>query len=106
MIFTAGVIGWDKAERLVSDSLAGQFEQVLSNTLAILDEDLAGPEHIVRMTWYITDRDEYLASLKEIGASWRSLMGAHYPAMAVIVVAGLVEAAARVEIETIAVVPE
>ncbi|HEY0113496.1 MAG TPA: RidA family protein [Allosphingosinicella sp.] len=106
MIFTAGVIGWDEAERIVSDTLAGQFEQILKNTLAILREGRAGPEHVVRMTWYVTDRDEYLAELREIGALWRTHMGAHYPAMAVVAVPALVEPAAKMEIETIAVVPE
>jgi enamine deaminase RidA (YjgF/YER057c/UK114 family) len=106
MIFTAGVIGWDAEERIVSPTLAGQFEQVLRNTLAILAEGGAGPEHVVRMTWYVTDRDEYVASLSEIGAAWRALMGRHYPAMAVAAVTALVEPQARIEIETTAVVPE
>jgi enamine deaminase RidA (YjgF/YER057c/UK114 family) len=106
LVFTAGVIGWDETETIVSDTLAGQFEQVLKNTLAILAEAGAGPEHVVRMTWYITDRDEYVAGLREIGAAWRALMGAHYPAMAVVAVTALVEPRAKVEIETIAVVPD
>ena len=106
LVFTAGVIAWDAEERIVSDTLAGQFEQVLDNTLAILAEAGARPEHIVRMTWYVTDRSEYLAQLAELGAIWRARIGRHYPAMAVVVVAGLVEAAAKIEIETTAVVPE
>ena len=106
LVFTAGVIGWDETETIVSDTLAGQFEQVLRNTLAILAEAGAGPEHVVRMTWYVTDRDEYVAGLREIGAAWRALMGAHYPAMAVVAVTALVEPRAKVEIETIAVVPD
>lgn len=106
LIFTAGVIGWDEEERLVSDSLPGQFEQVLKNILAILAVDGAGPEHVVRMTWYVTDRDEYVAHLSEIGAAWRARMGKHYPAMAVVEVSDLVESDARIEIETTAVVPE
>jgi enamine deaminase RidA (YjgF/YER057c/UK114 family) len=106
LIFTAGVIGWDENERLVSDVLAGQFRQVLVNTLAVLAEDDAGPEHVVRMTWYITDRDAYVAALPEIGAIYRELMGRNYPAMAVVQVAALVEPAARIEIETTAVVPD
>ncbi|HZF94769.1 MAG TPA: RidA family protein [Allosphingosinicella sp.] len=105
-IWTAGVIGWDETETLVSDTLAGQFEQILRNTLAILAEAGAGPEHVVRMTWYVTDRDEYVASLKEIGASWRAHMGKNYPTMAVVAVAALVEPGAKIEIETTAVVPE
>ena len=106
LIFTAGVIGWDAQERIVAPDLVGQFRQILLNTLAILAEDGAGPEHVVRMTWYVVDRDEYVASLAETGAIYRALMGKHYPAMAVVQVAGLVEPAARIEIETIAVVPQ
>jgi enamine deaminase RidA (YjgF/YER057c/UK114 family) len=105
MVFTAGVVGWDEEERFVSATLAGQFRQVLVNTLAILAEGGAGPEHIVRMTWYVTSRDEYLAEIAEIGAAYRELVGRNYPAMAVVQVAALVEAKAKVEIETIAVVP-
>jgi enamine deaminase RidA (YjgF/YER057c/UK114 family) len=105
MIFTAGVVGWDAEERFVAPDLAGQFRQVLVNTLAILAEGGAGPEHIVRMTWYITSRDEYLADIAEIGAAYRELIGRNYPAMAVVEVTALVEAQAKVEIETIAVVP-
>ena len=103
-IFTAGVIGWDETERIVAPDLPGQFRQILLNTLAILAEDGAGPEHVVRMTWYVVDLDEYRRSLAEIGAAWRDLMGRNYPAMAVVGVTGLVEPAARIEIETIAVV--
>lgn len=106
LIFTAGVIGWDEQERLVAPDIAGQFRQILLNTLAILAEDQAGPEHVARMTWYVVDRDEYVASLAEIGAIYRALMGKNFPAMAVVQVAGLVEREARIEIETIAVVPE
>ncbi|NCP12104.1 MAG: RidA family protein [Sphingomonadales bacterium] len=104
-IYTAGVIGWDEHERIVGDDLAGQFAQVLRNTVAILAEAGAGPEHIVRMTCYVTDRDAYVASLAAIGAAWRDIIGKHYPAMAVVAVAALVERDAKVEIETTAVVP-
>ncbi len=106
MVFTAGVVGWDDEERFVSPDLAGQFRQVLVNTLAILAEAGAGPEHIVRMTWYVTSRDEYLASLPAIGEAYRDLIGRNFPAMAVAEVVALVEAEAKIEIETIAVVPE
>ncbi len=106
MIFTAGVVGWDEHERFLAEDLAGQFRRVLLNTLAILAEDGAGPEHIVRMTWYVTSRHDYLASIGEIGAAYRALIGKHYPAMAVVEVAGLVEPAALIEIETTAMVPE
>ena len=105
-IVTAGVIGWDEEERIVAPDLPGQLQQVLRNILAILAEDDAGPEHIARMTWYVVDLDAYRASLAEIGAVWREVMGRHYPAMAVVGVTGLVEPAARIEIETTAVVPE
>lgn len=105
MVFTAGVVGWDAEERFVASDLAGQFRQVLLNTLAILAEGGASPEHIVRMTWYITSRDDYLAQIAEIGAAYRDLIGRTYPAMAVVEVAALVEAAAKIEIETIAIVP-
>lgn len=106
MIFTAGVVGWDAEERFVSDEVAGQFRQVIENTLAILREGGAGPEHIVRMTWYVTDRDAYVAALPEIGAHYRELIGRNFPAMAVVEVARLVESAALIEIETTAVVPQ
>jgi enamine deaminase RidA (YjgF/YER057c/UK114 family) len=106
LIFTAGVIGWDEQERLVAPDLPAQFRQILLNTLAILAEDGAGPEHVVRMTWYIVDLAEYRSHLAEIGAIYRSLMGRNFPAMAVVQVGGLVEPQARIEIETTAVVPE
>jgi enamine deaminase RidA (YjgF/YER057c/UK114 family) len=106
MIFTAGVVGWDEKEMFPEYSLHGQFAQALRNTVAILAEDGAGPEHVVRMTCYVTDRSEYLNSRDEIGAAWREIMGKHYPAMALVEVKGLVEGAAKVEIETTAVVPD
>jgi enamine deaminase RidA (YjgF/YER057c/UK114 family) len=105
-IFTAGVIGWDAEERIVDPDLPGQLRQVLRNILAILAEDGAAPEHIVRMTWYVVGLDEYRAGLREIGAVWKEVMGRVYPAMAVVEVASLVEPAARIEIETIAMVPD
>jgi enamine deaminase RidA (YjgF/YER057c/UK114 family) len=105
-IFTAGLIGWDSDERLAADDLAGQFRQVLANLKAILAVDDAGPEHVVRMTWYVTDIAEYRSSLSEIGAAYREAMGKNFPAMAVVEVGALVEPGAKVEIETIAVVPE
>ena len=106
MIFTAGVVGWDKNESFPEYTLHGQFAQALRNTLAILACDGAGPEHIVRMTTYVIDRSEYLACRDEIGAAWRELIGANYPAMALVEVSGLVQGAAKVEIETTAVVPD
>lgn len=105
MIFTAGVVGWDGEERFVATDLAGQFRQVLENTRAILAEGGAGPEHIVRMTCYVTSRDDYLAQLPAIGTAWREVLGKTFPAMAVVAVSALVEREALVEIETTAVVP-
>lgn len=106
MIFTAGVVGWDENEHFVSEDMVGQFRQILLNTLAILREGGAGPEHVVRMTWYVTSRDEYVRGIARIGAHYRELMGKCFPAMAVVQVAALVDPAARIEIETIAVVPD
>lgn len=105
-VFTGGVVGWDAQERFTADTLAGQFRQVLANTIAILGEAGAGPQHVVRMTCYVTDVAEYRAGLAEIGTAWREHMGKNFPAMAVVEVSALVETAAKVEIETTAVVPE
>ena len=104
MVFVAGQIGWTP-EGAFPVGFAAQFRQTIDNTLAVLAEAGAGPEHVVRMTWYVVDKAEYLASLREIGAVWRERIGAHYPAMAVVEVKGLIEDAARVEIETTAVIP-
>ena len=106
LIVTAGVVGWTADERFEANDLPGQFRQVLLNTLAVLAEDGAGPEHIVRMTWYVTDIDEYRSNLAGIGAAYRELIGKNFPAMAVVAVTALVEPAAKIEIETTAVVPE
>lgn len=104
MVFVAGQIGWDQTGAF-PDGFAAQFRQTIDNTLAVLAEAGAGPEHIVRMTWYVVDKAEYLAALRDIGAVWRELIGPHYPAMAVVEVKGLIEDAARIEIETTAVIP-
>jgi enamine deaminase RidA (YjgF/YER057c/UK114 family) len=106
LIFTAGVVGWNEEQRFVAADLPGQFRQLLLNTLAILAEDGAEPHHVVRMTWYVVNRDDYVANLSVLGAIYRELMGRHYPTMAVVEVAALVEPQALVEIETTAVVPE
>ena len=103
-VFVAGQIGWDKTGKIVSDDFAEQFRQVLANTLAVLTVAGAGPEHICRMTWYVTSRDDYMAALPALGAHWKALIGRNYPAMAVVIVAGLIEPGAKVEIETTAVV--
>lgn len=106
MVFTAGVVGWDEKETFPSHRLHEQFAQALVNTLQILAQDGAGPEHIVRMTCYVIDRAEYLRDRDEIGGAWRDIMGSNYPAMALVEVKGLVEPAAKIEIETTAVVPD
>ncbi len=105
LVFTAGQIGWDENHVIQTDSMAGQVAQTLKNIVAVLAEADAEPQHIVRMTWYITSRSEYLQDIKEIGRVWRKIIGKHYPAMAVIEVSALIESAAKVEIETTAVVP-
>ena len=103
-VFVAGQIGWDAEQRFVSDDFAAQVRQALANVVAVLACAGARPEHLVRMTWYVTSRDEYNASLAEIGAAWRDLIGRTYPAMSVVIVAGLLEPRARVEIEATAVI--
>jgi len=105
MIFVAGQIGWRPDGIFEASDFTGQLHQTLENTLAVLGVGGAGPEHIVRMTWYITDRDDYLSNLKEIGTIWREVMGKHYPAMACVAVSALMEAGAKIEIETTAVLP-
>ncbi len=106
MIFTAGVIGWNEREVLVSHRLDQQFAQALRNIIAIIAEGGARPEHIVRLTIYITDTQEYLVSRDELAPLWKSIMGNHYPAIAMVEVVRLVEKSAKVEIEATAVIPE
>ena len=103
-VFVGGQIGWDEHGRFPG-GLAAQVRQTLVNTVAVLAEAGAGPEHVGRMTWYVCSIDDYLAALPEIGKAWREIMGRHYPAMALVQVVRLVEAAALVEIETTAVIP-
>lgn len=105
MVFVAGQIGWDETGKFQSADFAVQFRQALLNTLAVLKEAAAQPEHVVRMTWYVTVREDYTAALPALGAAWKELMGRNYPTMAVIMVSGLVEPEAKIEIETTAVVP-
>ena len=104
LVVTGGVIGWDTQGVLPTDFI-GQVRQTLENIAAILAEGGAKPEHLVRLTWYVVDIEEYLASLKELGRIYREIFGTHYPAMALVQVVRLVEKAARVEIEATAVVP-
>lgn len=105
MVFTGGLVGWDEAGTFPPD-MAGQVRQTLQNTLAVLALAGAGPEHIVRMTWYVTDIEAYRSARKEIGAAYKAAMGRAFPPMAVVGIHRLVEPAAMVEIETTAVVPE
>lgn len=104
LVVTGGVIGWDQQGHLPNDFVA-QVRQTLSNISAILSEGGAQPEHLVRLTWYVVDMEEYLANLKTLGQIYREIFGSHYPAMALVQVVRLVEKAARVEIEATAVVP-
>ncbi|HEX7052383.1 MAG TPA: RidA family protein [Burkholderiales bacterium] len=106
LVFIAGQVGWTGQGEWRERSFAGQFRQALHNVLAVLREADGRPEHIVRLTWYVLDKQEYLASLKEVGAAYRELMGRHYPTMAVVQVSGLIEDQARLEIEATAVIPE
>ena len=103
LVFVGGMIGWDASGEFASDDLAAQVRQALENVVAVLAEAGAGPEHVARLTWYVTSREEYLASQREIGEAYRVVMGRHFPAMAVVEVSGLVEARAKVEIEATAV---
>lgn len=105
-IYVAGMIGWDGQGRFHTDDLAGQVRQALQNVVDVLKEGGAGPEHIVRMTWYITDKKEYLAHQAEIGQAYRELIGSFSVAMTAVQVAALIEDRAKVEIEVTAVVPE
>jgi enamine deaminase RidA (YjgF/YER057c/UK114 family) len=106
MVFIAGQIGWNEHQTIVSDDLALQLGQALDNTLAVLQEAGAGPEHVVRMTWYLTDKHDYLARARELGEVYQARMGRRYPAMAVVEVSALIEDRAKVEIETTAVIPD
>jgi len=105
LVFVAGQIGWDETGAFPSEDLAGQVRQALANVVAVLGEAGARPQPGARLTWDVTDREAYLGSLEEIGAAYRDVMGRYYPAMAVVEVAGLVEAEAKVEIEATAVIP-
>ena len=105
LVFVAGQVGWDETETVVGDDLVAQVRRALENVVAVLAEAGAEPRHIARMTWYVTDREAYLGSLAAIGRCYREVIGRHYPAMSAVVVAGLVEPGALVEIEATAVVP-
>jgi len=106
LVFVAGQIGWNEAQVFTTDDFVGQLDQALRNTVAVLAAAGARPEHIARMTWYITDKHEYLARLPEIGGVWREILGRHFPAMALVQVVALIEDRAKIEIETTALVPD
>jgi enamine deaminase RidA (YjgF/YER057c/UK114 family) len=106
LVFISGMVGWNAQEEFTSTDLAGQVRQSLTNIVELLSEANAKPTDIVRMTWYLIDKKEYLAAAKEIGAAYREIIGKHYPAMTVVQVSALLEDNARVEIEVTAVVPE
>jgi enamine deaminase RidA (YjgF/YER057c/UK114 family) len=104
-IYVAGQIGWQADQTFASDDFVVQVEQALANIVAVLAEGGASPGHIVRLTWYVVDKHEYLGRLREVGAAYRRVIGPHYPAMSLVQVAALVEDRAKVEIEATAVVP-
>jgi enamine deaminase RidA (YjgF/YER057c/UK114 family) len=106
MVFVAGMIGWDAEGRFSTDDMSGQARQALANIVAVLDEAGAKPEHIVRMTWYVTDKREYLAQQREIGQAFKELIGSYNAAMTAVEVAALIEDRAKVEIEVTAVIPD
>jgi len=106
IVFVAGQIGWDERRRIVSEDLAGQAEQALRNVVAVLAEAGARPGHVARMTWYVVDREAYLAAQKDIGRAYRAIFESHYPAMTLVEVSALLEPGALVEIEATAVVPD
>jgi enamine deaminase RidA (YjgF/YER057c/UK114 family) len=105
MVFVAGQVGWNTRAQFESDDLVAQVEQALVNVVAVLGAAGAGPEHLARMTWYVTDKKAYLSRQQEIGEVYRRIIGRHYPAMTLLVVAGLLEDRALVEIEATAVLP-
>lgn len=105
MVFTGGIIGWNAAQEFETDDFADQAGQALRGIVEVLAEAGARPEHLVRLTWYVTDKGEYLSSLRALGQHYRQTIGAHYPAMALVQVVALVEDRAKVEIEATAVIP-
>lgn len=106
VVFIGGQVGWNALQRFESTDFVGQARQALANVVAVLAEAGGRPEHIARMTWYVVDKREYLASARALGAVYREIIGKHYPAMSAVEVTALMEDAARVEIEATAVVPE
>ena len=105
LLFVAGQVGWDRAQRIVSSDFTAQFERALDNVLVVVRAAGGGPEHVVRMTLYVRDKTSYTESLKSLGGAWRSRMGRHYPAMTLVEVSALLEDGALVEIEATAALP-
>ncbi|MBT9246306.1 RidA family protein (plasmid) [Gemmobacter fulvus] len=105
MVFTGGMIGWNADQEFETDDFVGQVEAALRGIIAVLAEAGAGPEHLVRLTWYVTSKAEYLDNLKDLGRVYKAVIGKHYPAMALMQVVALVEDRAKVEIEATAVIP-
>jgi enamine deaminase RidA (YjgF/YER057c/UK114 family) len=104
-VFVAGQVGWDAEQRFASDDFVVQVEQALRNILAVLAEAGGRPEHIMRLTWYVTSKQDYVSRLREVGEAYRRVMGRHFPAMTLVQVVALVEDRAKVEIEATAVIP-
>jgi enamine deaminase RidA (YjgF/YER057c/UK114 family) len=104
-VFVAGQVGWNAEQEFASDDFVAQVEQALGNIREVLAQAGALPEHLVRLTWYVTDKDEYLGRLKEVGQAYRRVIGRHFPAMTLVQVVALLEERARVEIEATAVIP-
>ena len=105
LVVVGGQVGWNAAQAFESDDFVSQARQALENVVAVLAQAGARPEHVVRMTWYVVDRDEYVAGLRSLGAAYREVMGRHFPAMTLVQVAGLVEEGALLEIEATAALP-
>ncbi len=106
LVFVAGMVGWNREGQFETDDFVGQARQALQNIVAVLAEAGAGPAHVVRLTWFVTSKEEYLASLEDLGAAYRTVMGRHFPPMSVVEVKALMEERAKVEIEATAVIPE
>jgi enamine deaminase RidA (YjgF/YER057c/UK114 family) len=105
LVFVAGQVGWNADQQFASDDFVAQVEQALGNIREVLAQAGASPEHLTRLTWYVTDKGEYIARLKEVGQAYRRVIGRHFPAMTLVQVVGLLEERAKVEIEATAVIP-
>lgn len=106
LLAIAGLIGWDEREQLVSTEFAGQYRKTLENIVAVLHAAGGQPKHLISITIYVTDKREYIAQIKEVGSAWRQVMGRHYPTMALVEVADLLQPGAKVEIQGLACIPD